>query len=417
VRRIHAAVLIALAALAIVAYAPVLSQPLIENDYPNLEISRVYGPVSAWPELMADPVHQYRATYVVLTHWVDSLTSEPAAFYAVSIFLHVLCVWLVYALGSWRVIGWRVAVIAAAFFAVHEGHQEAVMWLSAASELLQFLFGLGALLCWIRFLNRGGGRAWYAGALACFLLALLSKETAAIWAVLLLAPIWISGRWRALVEWLPFALMSLWQTGLLWASRGLLHNLSDGTYSIWAPFYATLPVSYGRLLWFWGLAALAALGILRARQHRQLVLIAAVWMAIALAPYSFLLSTPRLPSRCTYLASLGLAWLVAAGFWALHSRLYLHRQLVAGGLMAVLVGVNVGYLWSKKRQQYLERAAPTEALLALARRVNGPIYMNCGTNAARRYVFDAAVRLRTRSTVVWDARPAPGAATFCWKGK
>ena len=33
---------------------------------------------------------------------------------------------------------------AAAFFAVHEGHQEAIVWYSAISELLVFFFGLGS---------------------------------------------------------------------------------------------------------------------------------------------------------------------------------------------------------------------------------------------------------------------------------
>jgi hypothetical protein len=43
----------------------------------------------------------------------------------------------------------------------------------------------------------------------------------------------------------------------------------------------------------------------------------------------------------------------------------------------LMIAVNVGILWTKKREQFLERATPTERLIALARKVNGPIYVRC----------------------------------------
>lgn len=410
-------VLVGLAALCLLAYAPTLTQPLIQDDYPNIEQSRVYGPVSGWGEMVANPVFRGRTTFFLLTHWIDRLSGcSAAAFYAAAIALHILCTWLVFALGSWRVVGWRVAAVAAAFFAVQEGHQEAVMWYSASAELLQFLFGIGALLCWIRFVDKRAGFGWYAAALGCFVLALLSKESAVIFAPLMLVAVWMSGRRRrALAAWLPFAALAAADIALIFSERAQSFRFQDGSFSLRAPFYLTLVVSYGRLLWVWGLLAVAALVVLRARQKRQIVLAAAVWIPIALLPYSFLTYMHRVPSRHTYLASLGLAWMVGAGFWALHSRLQLHRKAVALTLMAAVIGWNAGYLWTKKRGQFLERAAPTEALVALARQANGPIYMSCPVRGADQYCYEAAVRLRVPGVkLVWGTASPAGAARFCW---
>jgi len=63
------------------------------------------------------------------------------------------------------------------------------------------------------------------------------------------------------------------------------------------------------------------------------------------------------PSRQTYLASVGLAML-SAWRWRTGRR-------AGGWWLRSLCGVlhNVGYLWTKKRSQFLERAAPTEQLI------------------------------------------------------
>lgn len=417
-QRTHAWILVVLAALAILAYLPVLHQPLLEDDYPNLEQARVYGPVSGWHEMLANPIFRDRATFYVLTHWLDRVFGpSAAAFYSASIVLHILCIWLVYALGTWRVIGWRISAVAAGFFAVSEGHQEAVMWYSASSELLMFLFGMAALLAWVRFTRRQGGRIWYAASLAAFVLALLSKESAVVFAVLLGLPMWATrSKKRPIALWLPFAALAAIDMWLVFGARGRSFRFHDGSFSLEAPFWITLPVSCVRLLWMWGLAALLLVILLRAKQYRRLFVIAAVWIVVALVPYSFLTYMHRIPSRQTYLASVGVAWIAAAGFWTLYARLRLHRRVVIAAVIAVVLAVNIGYIWTKKRRQFLARAAPTEALIALARTTNGPIYMRC--YPAPPIVYEAAVRVRTgkpESILLWDApQGKPPAADFCW---
>ena len=171
---------------AVLAYLPTLRQPLLEDDYPNLAIAQTYGAPAAWRQL-ADSVYRLRATSEWLMKFAyDWFGMNPAPYYAVSILLHVLNTWLVYALGAWPPVGYRISAWAALFFAVYEGHQEAVMWFSACNELLQFLFGVGAVVCWLHF-QQGGRRRWwwYGGMLAGLAMALVSKESAVVIAAML----------------------------------------------------------------------------------------------------------------------------------------------------------------------------------------------------------------------------------------
>jgi hypothetical protein len=82
---------------------------------------------------------------------------------------------------------------------------------------------------------------------------------------------------------------------------------------------------------------------------------------------------------------------------------------------------NVGYLWTKKRSQFLERAAPTEQLIEVARRTPGPIWVRCFPR--NRFIAEEAVHLgagHASSDLVWDeAEATRRAATvvFCYQGK
>ena len=417
--REHWVLLAVLAVLAVLAYLPLFTQPLLQDDYPNIEQARLFGPPSGWTDMLHHPVFRYRATFWLATYWTDAIFGPSApALYAVSIALHILAVWIVFGLGAWRAIGWRVSAAAAAFFAVHEAHQEAVMWYSASCETLAFIFGGLSMLCWVKFAGRKGGYRWYAAALACFILALGSKESAVMFAVLLLLPLWGEAR-KPLLLWTPFAALALADAWSIFATRSESFRFHDGSFSLTAPFWITWPASYARLLWPWGLAAFALVYLLRAKQYRRLSALAAVWIGVALMPYSFLTYMYHVPSRHTYVASVGLAWMVGAAFWALRARLRQHRREAVAALAAVVVCVNIGYLWTKKRQQFLERAAPTEALISAARKSDGPIYMRCYPGPA--IVAEAAIHLRAgkpASVLIWDpAERAKAVTDFCWTAK
>ncbi|MBI2820366.1 MAG: hypothetical protein HYX73_10335 [Acidobacteria bacterium] len=233
---------------------------------------------------------------------------------------HVVNTWLVYALGSWKVIRWQVSAVAAGFFAICEAHQEAIMWYSASNELLLFFFAVLTVLFWVWFLQDSRKFYWYLASLSCFLLALFSKESAVVVVPLLLLPLLsFPIEYRRLLLLIPFVALALGDAGLIFASRADSFRFTDGSFSLHAPFWVTLPMSLARLLWPWGLLALVAVLLCRVKEYGRLQLISALWMGIALLPYSFLSYMLHVPSRQTYLASLGLAWIVGTGFLALRT--------------------------------------------------------------------------------------------------
>ncbi len=282
----------------------------------------------------------------------------PVAFGLSSLFLHWINCLLIAALGCWKAIGWRVSVPAAAFFAVFEGPQEAVIWFAASPELHVFAFLLGGILCWIR--------RWTVASLACFVLALLSKESGVILPGLL-ALVLIAERdfrpkrWLAL---LPFCVIAIGYFVAGYIHRGDHLHYNDGTFALHAPFWITLPRSIARMTWLWGLGALAILRLWRPALLLPAALLATGWMVVGLLPYSFLTYMTRVPSRHTYIAAAGLALLVglaARVFWEeAHTS---NRRAIAATAAAILLIGNAGYLWTRKHQQYVERARPTEDLV------------------------------------------------------
>jgi hypothetical protein len=90
-------------------------------------------------------------------------------------------------------------------------------------------------------------------------------------------------------------------------------------------------------------------------------------------------------------------------------------------ILLALLSHNVGYLWTKKRQQFLERGQPTERLLALARSVDGPIFVKCFPPNLAQMHAEAALKLilnKPADALIWneeEARERPPAATFCYE--
>ena len=356
--------LLLLAGLCILAYAPALNLPLIEDDYPNIAQALTFGGYAA---PLANPIFRLRTTsyWAMLPLW-RTFHLAPVAYHVTSLILHIANTWLIY----FACLAWprtrNAALWAAGFFAVHEGHQEAIMWFSGIAELLQFLFGGLALLCWLR------GRWWTAAGVAFFALALISKESAVVFLALflLMAP----GKWRWI---LPYAAVALLALSSLATTSSYSFRFSDGSFSLHAPFWITWPRGIERELWIWGFVA--AIVIALRRRDRKLcatALMALAWIGIALAPYSFLTYSTQIPSRQTYLASAGLAVLFGLAIVCLYEEGAVPRK-VAVALLIVALAHNVGYLWTKKRAQFVQRAEPTEELIRLARERGGPIWVRC----------------------------------------
>jgi hypothetical protein len=322
----------------------------------------------------------------------------PLAFNLTSLALHILNTFLVAALGVWKPIGWRISIPAAAFFAIAEGHQEAVIWFAASPELNVFTFILLGFICWVAWLQSERRSAWlYTGCVAAFLAALLSKESAVAFVGLQAVGVWYNGRARRW-DWLaiaPFAGMAAVYFLLAWMARSNHLHFRDGTFSLAAPFWITLPNSLLRMLWIWGIAALGVLWrFRRSAPVTPIVGIALLWSVITLGPYSFLTYMTRVPSRHTYLASAGLALLVGAAASVLAAEFWPRRRAMLAALAAIVVVHNAGYLWTRKQQQFLERSRATTELVELARKTRGPIVVECFPYALD--VAEGAIELEAR---------------------
>lgn len=407
--RSPALVLTLLAFLAVLAYAPSLSLPLIEDDYPIVTEGQAYGSPAGLPVLVHNTVFRVRATsyWITFALW-RAFHLNPFAFHLASLALHIVNTWLVYWLGlAWpRMRG--AALWAAVFFAVQEGHQEAVMWYTAINELLIFLFGVGALVCWLD--RRRPVRI--AGVLL-FALAVLSKESAVVLPALLLLIVPPAEWRRSLPRLLPYLVLAALTAAALAAARTSSFRFSDGSFSLHAPFWITWPRGIARILWFWGMLSCAVL--LFKPAARASAWRAFAWMGIALAPYSFLTYSTQIPSRQTYLASVGLVFLFGLALEQLP------RRRLAAAVLMVLVIHNCAYLWTKKRRQFLERAEPTEQLIRLARSTAGPIWVRCFPRV--HYIAEEAVHVaagRPPSDLLWTAAEAARrqpAAEFCYQGQ
>lgn len=398
-------------AAALFAYLPFLGLPFISDDYTQIRVARAYGPPSGWGELAADPLYRCRATSLLLTAAVDSMFGlSPLAHNFTGHSLHVLNTLLVGALGLWRRIGFAVSLPAALFFAVYEGHQEAVVWNAALPELLVFAFSALTLLAWVQWLQTGRDRYAWAAA-AAYLFALYSKESAVVLLPFLALAWWIETPHRRA----PLLLLACWTAvtiayaaAIFSASASHLH-LNDGTFSLSAPFPLTAGRSLMRMLWIWGVAALVVLAVRRRLQGTAALALG--WVFAALLPYSFLSYMDRVPSRHTYLAAAGLALLVGAAWNALPV-----RRRLAGGLVCALLAHNVGYLWMRKLPQFERRAAATQRFLDFAADRQPPIVVDCAPYAPRILADAAAVALGLPLEAVLDAA-APGSlssdARYC----
>ena len=369
VKKLQLPQLLTISALCLVAYAPTLNMPLMEDDYPNVAQALKFGSTAA---PLADPVFRMRATsYWAMQALHGAFHMSPTWYHAASLALHIANTWLVYfALLAWPQTR-SAAIWAAGFFAVHEGHQEAVMWFSAINELLQFFFGGLALFLWMR------GRRWLALSLICFALALISKESAVVFVVLF--GFTLMGRPKLSPTWtfLLYVALAALAVASVAATRAYSFRFADGSFSLHAPFWITWPRGFARLMWIWGWVAAAILAIRWYEAEARKALIAALaWIAIALLPYSFLTYSTQIPSRQTYLASAGLAalfGLAMAGLWKEGGK----TRRIAAALALVALLHNVGYIWIRKRAQFIARAQPTEQLIRMARQTGGPIWVQC----------------------------------------
>jgi len=370
--------LLILVVLATVTYIPALQLPFIDDDYGEIPVAGSYFS-TGWAPLWQNPNLRARTTNMVLDGALDRIFGfTPVPFYVVSILVHALCTLLVYAFSIWTgIVDRPTAFWAACFFAVFEGHQEAVMWISARNESLVFLFGMAAWVCWVKYL-RDRSALWYSLAIGAIILAAASKESFVIFPVLMLLPsIWpppATSRRQAFISVIPFFTVIAAYLVWTWLGRIAQPQYDDNRFSIWAPWPLVILKSWWRMMFVWGLAAVAIVAWIGRPSDRRNAWIASAWMLLAIFPYSFLTYMPQIASRHTYIASAGLALLIGVAAARL---LETNRGVVLGIASFAVLAMNWQIIWVKKMSQFRERAEPAVLLREAAREATGPITVRC----------------------------------------
>lgn len=208
--------------LAIVPYLNTLTAGFTLDDLPNIRENAAVTNGIDLTEIFATPLPMLAYLYrpvTVLTFAVNEAVAPGSAggFHAVNVLLHAAVTILVFWLAV-RLFDGRVAFIAAALFAVHPLHTEAVTNIVGRAELLAALFGLLAVLSADPLggsAGRWARRSWYGFSVLCFAVAVFSKESAVTILPLVLlyrmtrrAEPLVTGLWTEVrsLYWVPYAL-------------------------------------------------------------------------------------------------------------------------------------------------------------------------------------------------------------------
>lgn len=366
-RRGWIAAAVAIAA-ALALYAPVLDGPFIFDDVP--QVVRNPGVRSMAAALHSGyqetrPLHMLSlaATYAVAG-------MDPFAFRLVNVLLHAACAWLLWAGLRRAVSRGPLPELAAAVFLAHPVATEGVAYVHARSGILAAACTLGAIALYARWRSGAGGRAAYAGSVACTAAAMLSKESAVVapvvtwlWAAAFLHAGDVRAAWRREARALiPHALCA----GIVPLLFAVATNPHTGTFGFgvvpWVAHALTqvravaylaglvvVPVANnidydfalstgpdGAVLASAAVLAAAIGGAIAVRRRAPAVAAGVVWFFVALAPTNSLVPFKDiLAERLAYLSLAGAA--VALG-WA-GARIAAARRLAWAAIAAYLVAL------------------------------------------------------------------------------
>ena len=193
-----------IAAAVLVTYHPALLVGFWTDDF---QFTEALGRLSGWDYVAFyfDPrVHTmwYRPLHGVQWWLGYALFGlDPVGYHLIQILLHVANGLLLYGLVAHVSRKWAMALVAALVYSTLPTYSVAVLWLGV-SDPLAGLFSLGAIMAWVGYLETKS-RLKFGLALAFFVGALLSKETAAtLPAILLLADVWLVAKptpWKSIL--------------------------------------------------------------------------------------------------------------------------------------------------------------------------------------------------------------------------
>jgi Tfp pilus assembly protein PilF len=114
-------------------------------------------------------------TWISLMLDAELFGQSPRGFHLTNLALHIANTLLLFALLRMMTgAEWESAFVAAVF-SVHPLHVESVAWIAERKDVLSMFWGLIAMLCWTRFVQRGQ-RSWVNWSLLAYTLCLMSKQ-------------------------------------------------------------------------------------------------------------------------------------------------------------------------------------------------------------------------------------------------
>ncbi len=339
----------------LLAYRPAMSAGYVWDDDYHLTESVI---------VKDNALYRIWCTTEMANYWPISWTSywleyqlwglEPAGYHIVNVLIHIASALLVF-----RILA-RLNVPAASFaalvFAIHPVNVESVAWISQRRNVLSLFFYLAALLCYLHVDASGHAKKWYGLAVACFVLAMLSKGSAVgLPVVLLMCALWTRGTLsrRDLVRCLPFFVIAfLFSVVEIWfqyvraigeiaiRDDGFFARLAGAGWAVWFYLYKTAwPVTLSFVYPRWQIGAMnpasyvpdGLLVVLLAlcwwfrRSWGRPVLFGLGYFMITLGPFLgfftiFFMRYSYVADHYVYHALIGMIALAVAGGWQIAQR-------------------------------------------------------------------------------------------------
>ena len=236
----------------VVCYAPVYSAGFIWDDDDYVSANPLLPAAGGLAHIWVPGETPQYYPLVFSTFWLEYQVwgLHSGGYHLVNVLLHAINAVLVWRL--LRRMGFGGALLVGAIFALHPVHVESVAWVTERKNVLSGLCYLLAIGCYRRF-EDDEGEKWYATALACFVLGLLSKTVICTLPVALLLLRW----WRRrpidtsyMVRLVPFFVVGAIM-GVVTAAYEHENVLHGAVGEHWRLSLAERVLVAGRAIWFY----------------------------------------------------------------------------------------------------------------------------------------------------------------------
>ncbi|MBI5806198.1 tetratricopeptide repeat protein [candidate division TA06 bacterium] len=362
---------------------------------------------------------------------------DPKVYHITGIILHLLNVFLVFALFFLLLKnGWTAGIITA-LWAVHPLRVESVAWAASQKDLVYTCFALLSLVTYLRYKNQGSLRD-YAASLSLFLLACFSKGMAvALVPVLFLADHFLSKPFsrRSWLEKAPYAALAIvfgvisyhvqGQSQFIQTSRPLTANLLTAGYGfvfyiikLTAPFRLSAfhPYPGTPLPWTFYLASIASvltvIALLIWGRRNKTVFFGGMFYLVTILPVLQIVPVGGFAAaeRYSYFASLGLVFIAGSYLYKMFRGV--SRQVMAAAvILLVLITTAEGlaayqrcFVWRNSLTLWSDAINKYPGANSFAHNHRGNAYDLQGRNDQAVDDFTKAVNIDPRNFAAWYNR-------------